>query len=57
MLDIPGTGVGIDMRQHLAAPIFVETFDPGPDLVLLARLADVRQIDRQHVGAVDLLYV
>jgi hypothetical protein len=28
--------------EHLAAPVFVQTFDPRLNLLLLARLADVK---------------
>jgi hypothetical protein len=42
MLCVPRTALGIDLRQLLAAPILVETFDPRLNLVLLAWLANVR---------------
>ncbi|WP_456840096.1 hypothetical protein [Bradyrhizobium sp. USDA 4486] len=45
MLGIPRTGLGVNLREHLATPILVETFDPRLNLVLLAWLANVRQID------------
>ena len=50
-------GVGIDLRQHLAAPEFVEAADPGRDLELIAGFPDIREIDLEDVSAVDLLNV
>ncbi|ANW00075.1 hypothetical protein LMTR13_07650 [Bradyrhizobium icense] len=57
MLDIPSAGLSIDLRELLTAPILVETLDPGSDFELISRFADIGQIDRQHVSAVDVLYV
>ncbi|WP_407159276.1 hypothetical protein [Bradyrhizobium sp. STM 3557] len=53
--DICGAGLGIDRGQFLAAPEFVEAFNPGANLELIVRLADIGQIDRQYVSAVDVL--
>ena len=50
-------GVGIDLRQHLAAPEFVEAADPGSDLELITGFPDIRKIDREDVSAVDILNV
>ncbi|HWX05838.1 MAG TPA: hypothetical protein VN065_08410 [Bradyrhizobium sp.] len=55
--DVGRTGLGIDLRQFLAAPKFVQAFNPGLDLELVARLTDIAQIDRQDVSAVDILDV
>src|SRR4051794_2464752 len=45
MLGVRQTGLGIDRRQHLAAPEFVEAADPGGDLELNAGFPDIREID------------
>ncbi|WP_404652981.1 hypothetical protein [Bradyrhizobium sp. USDA 336] len=45
MLGISGTGLRVDLGEHLAAPVFVQALDPRFNFMLLARLADVRQID------------
>ena len=55
MFDVSRTGLSIDRRQFLAAPKFVKAFNPRLDLELVAWLADIGQIDRQHVSAVDVL--
>jgi hypothetical protein len=55
MPDICGAGLGIDRGQFLGAPEFIKAFNPGSDLELLARFADIGQIDRQYVSTVDLL--
>jgi hypothetical protein len=57
MFYIGRTGPSIDRRQFLAAPKFVEPFNSGFDLELVARLADIDQIDRQHVSIVYVLDV
>lgn len=57
MLDVSRADLSIDGRQFFAAPKLVETFNPGLDLELVAWLADIGQIDRQYVGAVDVLNV
>jgi hypothetical protein len=57
MFDVGRAGLGIDLRQFLAAPKFVEPFNPSHDLELVARLADIGQIDREHVSAVDVVDV
>jgi hypothetical protein len=44
MLGVRQACVSIDLRQHLAAPEVVEATDPGPDLELITRLPDVREI-------------
>ena len=56
MFDVSRTGLGTDLRQFLAAPEFVKAFNPRLDLELVARLADIGQID-QHVSTVDVLDV
>jgi hypothetical protein len=48
-------GLSIDLRQFLATPKFVKPFNPSLDFELIAWLADIGQIDRQHVSAVDVL--
>ena len=45
MLGISRARLSVDLREHLAAPIFVQTFDPRLNLLLFARLADIRQTD------------
>ncbi|WP_312014313.1 hypothetical protein [Bradyrhizobium sp. ERR14] len=45
VLGVSRTSLGVDLRQHLAAPILVETLDPGFNLVLLAGLANVGQVN------------
>src|SRR5258706_3805581 len=57
MFAVGRTGQCIDLQQFLAAPKFVEPFNPSLDLELVARLADIGQIDRQNVGAIDVLDV
>jgi hypothetical protein len=55
MFDVGRTSLSLDRRQFFAAPEFVEPFDPGFDLELVARLSDIGQIDRQHIGTFDVL--
>ncbi|WP_316204506.1 hypothetical protein [Bradyrhizobium sp. SZCCHNS3051] len=55
MPDICGAGLGIDRGQSLAAPEFIEAVNPSSDLELVARFADIGQIDRQYVSTVDIL--
>src|SRR3569832_1092656 len=55
MPDICGASLGIARGQFLAAPEFIETFNPRPDLKLVARFADIGQIDRQHVSTINVL--
>jgi len=45
------------MGEHLAAPEFVETADPGLNLELIARFTYISQIDRENISAVDVLDV
>ncbi|WP_309143759.1 MULTISPECIES: hypothetical protein [unclassified Bradyrhizobium] len=55
MFDVTGTGLRVDCRQLLATPKIVEPVDPRFNLKLITGLADVGQIDRQHVGAIDVV--
>ncbi|WP_456814835.1 hypothetical protein [Bradyrhizobium sp. USDA 4529] len=57
MFDVTGTGLRVDCRQLLATPKIVEPVDPRLNFKLVARLADVGQIDRQHVRAIDIVDV
>ena len=41
MLDIAGASLCIDLRQHLATPVLVETIKPCLDLKLFAGLSNV----------------
>ncbi|WP_333938044.1 hypothetical protein [Bradyrhizobium sp. CCBAU 53380] len=41
MLGVARTSLGVNLRQLLATPILVETFDPRLNLMLLAGLANV----------------
>src|SRR3954454_6928225 len=53
MLSVCQAGLGIDLRQHPAAPEFVQTTDPGDDLELIPGFADIGEIDREDISAVD----
>ncbi|WP_347337389.1 hypothetical protein [Bradyrhizobium tropiciagri] len=53
MFDVACTGLRVDCRQLLAAPEIVEPLDPCLNFKLITWLADIGQIDRQHVGAID----
>ncbi|WP_456849333.1 hypothetical protein [Bradyrhizobium sp. USDA 4504] len=55
MFDVTGTGLRVDCRQPLATPEIVEPVDPRFDLKLITGFADIGQIDRQHVGTVDVV--
>ncbi|WP_347341682.1 hypothetical protein [Bradyrhizobium uaiense] len=57
MFDVTGTGLRVDCRQLLAAPEIVEPVDPRFDFKLITGLADIGQIDRQHVGAIDVVNI
>jgi hypothetical protein len=57
MFDIGRTGLSIDRRQFFVTQKIIEPFNPRLDLELIARLTDVGQIDRQHIGTVDFLDV
>ncbi|WP_347336899.1 hypothetical protein [Bradyrhizobium brasilense] len=57
MLDVTGTGLCVDCRQLLATPEIVEPVDPRFDFKLITWLADIGQIDRQHIGAIDIVDV
>jgi hypothetical protein len=57
MFGVSRASVGIDLGQHLAAPEFVKAADPGIYLELVGRLTDVREVDRQNIGAVDVVDV
>jgi hypothetical protein len=43
--------------QHLAAPEFVKAADPGDYLELIGRFTDISEVDRQNVGAVNVVDV
>ncbi|WP_456706924.1 MULTISPECIES: hypothetical protein [Bradyrhizobium] len=55
MFDVTGTGLRVDCRQLLAAPEVIKPVDPRFDFKLITGLADIGQIDRQHVGAIDVV--
>jgi hypothetical protein len=58
MPDVLGAFVRIYFGQHFAAPEFVEAADAGVQVIeFVTGFAGVREIDRQNVGAVDLLDV
>ncbi|WP_310885583.1 hypothetical protein [Bradyrhizobium brasilense] len=57
MLDVTGTGLCVDCRQLLATPEIVEPVDPRFNFKLITWLADIGQIDRQHIGAIDIVDV
>ncbi|WP_349629162.1 hypothetical protein [Bradyrhizobium sp. USDA 3458] len=57
MFDVTGTGLRVDCRQPLATPEIVEPVDPRFDFKLITGLADIGQIDRQHVGAIDVVNI
>ncbi|WP_456815335.1 hypothetical protein [Bradyrhizobium sp. USDA 4508] len=57
MFDVTGTGLRVDCRQLLATPKIVEAVDPRFNFKLITGLADIRQIDRQHIGAIDIIDV
>jgi hypothetical protein len=47
----------INLGQHLAAPEFVEPSNSCEDLELIGRFSYVREIDREYIGAVDIVDV
>ncbi|WP_456721151.1 MULTISPECIES: hypothetical protein [unclassified Bradyrhizobium] len=55
MSDVSRTGLRVDRRQLLATPKIVEPVDPRFNFKLITGLADVGQIDRQHVGTIDVV--
>jgi hypothetical protein len=58
VLHVFATLVGIYGSQHFAAPEFVGPANAGVEVVnLVACVPRIGKIDRQHVGAVDLLDV
>jgi predicted ATPase with chaperone activity len=57
MSDVSCAGLGAHLRQCLATPKFIEALDPRLYFELVARLANICQVDRKHVGAVDVLDV
>ncbi|OMI05512.1 hypothetical protein BSN85_24785 [Bradyrhizobium brasilense] len=57
MLDVTGTGLCVDCRQLLATPEIVEPVDPRFNFKLITWMPDIRQIDRQHIGAIDIIDV
>ena len=57
MLDIAGASLCIDLRQHLATPVLVETINPCLDLKLFAGLSNVGEVNCKDVGAINLLDV
>ncbi|WP_308444472.1 hypothetical protein [Bradyrhizobium sp. RD5-C2] len=57
IFDVSRAGLRVDRRQLLATPKIVEPVDPRFNFKLIAWLADIAQIDRQHVGAVDVVDV
>ncbi|WP_456779316.1 hypothetical protein [Bradyrhizobium sp. USDA 3315] len=57
VLGVSRTGPRVDCRQLLATPKIVEAGDPRFNFKLITGLADIRQIDRQHIGAIDIIDV
>jgi hypothetical protein len=58
VLHVFATLVGIYGSQHFAAPEFVEPANAGVEVVkLVACVPRIGKVDRQHIGAVDLLDV
>jgi hypothetical protein len=57
MLGVACTSLGINLRQLLATPIVVEPLNSGLDLELVAGLANVSQINREDISAIDVLNV
>ncbi|WP_316166878.1 MULTISPECIES: hypothetical protein [unclassified Bradyrhizobium] len=55
MFDVSRAGFCVDRRQLLATPKIVEPFDPRFNFELISWFADIGQIDRQHVGAIDVV--
>jgi hypothetical protein len=55
--DVAGAGLGINLHQHLAAPVIVEATDPRFDLVLFTGLTNIRQINCKDISAVDVCNV
>ncbi|WP_456782411.1 hypothetical protein [Bradyrhizobium sp. USDA 4516] len=55
MFDVSRAGLRVDRRQLLAAPKIVEPVDPRFNFKLVAWLANVRQINRQHVRTIDIV--
>ncbi|WP_456855434.1 hypothetical protein [Bradyrhizobium sp. USDA 4501] len=55
MFDVSRAGLRVDRRQLLAAPKIVEPVDPRFNFKLITGLTDIGQIDRQHVGTVDVV--
>ena len=58
MPDVLAALLRIDRGQHFAAPKIVEAADTGVQVIeFVAGRASIGKVDRQHVGAVDLLNV
>ncbi|WP_349630032.1 hypothetical protein [Bradyrhizobium tropiciagri] len=57
VFNVTGTGFRVDCRQLLATPEIVEPVDPRFNFKLITGLADIGQIDRQHVGAIDVVNI
>ena len=57
VLNVTGTRLGIDLRQHLAAPVLIQAINPCLDLKLFRRLPNIREVNCEHVRAVNLLDV
>ncbi|WP_338150493.1 hypothetical protein [Bradyrhizobium elkanii] len=55
MFDVSCAGLRVHCRQLLAAPKIVEPVDPRFDFKLVTWLADIGQIDRQDVSAIDVV--
>ncbi|WP_310880296.1 hypothetical protein [Bradyrhizobium brasilense] len=57
MFDVGCASLRIDRRQGLAAPKIIEPVDPRFNFKLITWFPDVGQIDRQHVGAINVVDV
>ncbi|WP_347341265.1 hypothetical protein [Bradyrhizobium pachyrhizi] len=55
MFDVTGTGLRVNCRQLLGTPEIVEPLNPRFNFKLITWLADIGQIDRQHIGAIDVV--
>ncbi|WP_312001530.1 hypothetical protein [Bradyrhizobium altum] len=57
VLGVSRTGVRVDCRHLLAAPKIIEPVDPRFNFKLITWPPSVGQVDRQHVGAIDVVDV
>lgn len=57
VFNVSAASLGVDRRQRLAAPEFVKASNSGENLELICRLSHVREVDREYIGAADIVDV